>query len=363
LIDKILQKFSGNRESVTVAHLEQLLQVKDAGDVSLLHAAAKALKDREIGPTVYLRGLVELSNICAKDCNYCGIRHSNHHVKRYRLALDEVVNSAKWAREKGFASLVLQAGEMRSESFVDYIEEALLKIHQATGNELSVTLSLGEQSLETYRRWHQAGAHRYLLRIETTNQDIYSQLHPADHDFGERLVCLDRLREVGFQVGTGVLMGLPGQTVTDLARDLVFFREQNIDMIGMGPFIPHDDTPMATGSENYDPLDQLRLGLNMIAVARLYLRDVNIASTTALEALAPRGREQGLLAGANVVMPNLTPVDFREGYQLYRGKPGMAEDNQHSLQALDAMVQSIGETIGYGHAGDSLHYQRRIGLL
>jgi biotin synthase len=225
-----------------------------------------------------------------------------------------------------------------------------------TGGELGITLSLGEQTEDVYRAWFDAGAHRYLLRVETTNRELYRALHPVTHDFDARIECLQRLRRVGYQVGTGVMIGLPGQTTEDLANDIAFFRDHDIDMIGMGPYVLHSDTPLADVLDSIDPETQLELGLKMIAVTRLVLRDVNIAATTALQALNPVGREMGLQAGANIIMPNLTDTQYRESYQLYEGKPCMDEDSSMCRGCLQRRVAGIGETIGlprhpYGPCG------------
>ena len=218
-----------------------------------------------------------------------------------------------------------------------------------------------EQTCETYRCWREAGAARYLLRIEASDPELYRKLHPADHSYEARTACLRMLRELDYQVGSGVMIGLPGQTIRHLVKDLRFFQEYDIDMIGMGPYIPHEDTPLGAGlrlTEDYRK-HQLELGLKMIACARLLLRDVNIASTTALQALDPRGRELGLLAGANVIMPNLTDTAYRSGYRLYAGKPGLDESSESSLEALTKSVEAVGETILWDAPGDSLHYFRR----
>lgn len=325
-----------------------------------LIAAAAKIKQQEVGQVIRVRGLVEFSNKCVKNCHYCGIRLDNRDVERYTLDMDEIVACAITAHSSGYGSLVLQAGERRSPAFTEFVAEALTRIHAATKNELGITLSLGEQSETTYRHWREAGAHRYLLRIETTNRQLYATLHPRDHDWDERLHCLDRLRSTGYQVGTGVLIGLPGQTADDLAADLMFFRDQDVDMIGMGPFIPHDGTPLGEAVATHDPAHQLALGLRMIACARLLLRDVNIAATTALEALAPDGRARGLAAGANVVMPNLTPARYRAGYQLYLGKPALDESGEDSREKLIKMAAGLGEEVGFGERGDAPHFSRRI---
>ena len=344
------------------ADLELLLSARDHDEVSALHRAAYQVKLREVGPVVFLRGLVELGNSCARDCLYCGIRRSNDLVERFALTVEQIVAGARLAREFGYASLVLQGGERNDAAHADFITEALQQIHEATGGELAVTLSLGEQTREVYRRWRQAGAHRYLLRMESTNRALYRRLHPDCEGEGcweARRRCLDDLRATDYQVGTGVMIGLPGQTPADLAQDLLFFREQDVDMIGMGPYIPHDDTPLGADLRGFDPdfefsaQRQIALGLNMIACTRLLLPDANIAATTALQALDPAGREKGLLAGANVIMPNLTDTEYRAGYQLYNGKPGLTENAPETRRRLEASIEAIGETIGYGRRGDA----------
>ena len=224
-----------------------------------------------------------------------------------------------------------------------------------------MTLSLGEQTEEVFRRWREAGAHRYLLRIEESNPRLYAQLHPAGHDFARRSACLDLLRKLDYQVGSGVMIGLPGQTAEDLANDILFFAEKDLDMIGMGPWLPHPETPM--GKDFADTPEfrkkQLDLGLRMIAVTRLYLHNVNIAATTALQTLAPDGRERGLLAGANVIMPNVTDTQYRANYQLYTGKPSLDENSDETRQKLQDSIRAIGEEIIWDQRGDSPRYFQR----
>jgi biotin synthase len=325
-----------------------------------LHQAAYAVKTREVGKTVYFRGLIEMSNVCYRNCLYCGIRQANQAVERFTLSADEIIAAAVQARDFDYGSIVLQGGENRDPQHIDFISEVLRDIHAATDNTLGVTLSLGQQSPETYRRWRAAGAHRYLLRIETTDQDLYAQLHPDHPDQQGRRACLDSLRETGYQVGTGVMIGLPGQTIDSLAADLLFFKQQDVDMIGMGPFIPHDDTPMADQVNVFDSANQMRLGLNMIACARLLLPDANIAATTALQALHAQGREQGLLAGANVMMPNVTHTRHRASYQLYNGKPNLQENAESCRRNLSDSITAIGEYVGLGRWGDSPRAVKRL---
>jgi biotin synthase len=357
-IERILAKDRPDPEDLAV-----LLGADAPKDMETLCSAAHAVKFREVGPVVYLRGLFELSNLCTKDCLYCGIRRSNGKVQRYTMPIDEVVAGARWAFEQGYGSVVLQAGERSDPKFVDMITELVTKIRALSNNQLAITLSLGEQSEETYRTWFAAGAERYLLRIETSDPDLYVRLHPADHSWERRRDCLRLLHSLGYQLGSGVMIGLPDQTLEHLARDILFFEQEKVVMIGMGPFIPHADTPLhnALGSFVMKKHKQLDLGLRMVAVTRLYLPDVNIASTTALQALAPNGRESGLLAGANVIMPNLTGVQYRSSYQLYDGKPCQDESPEHCHGCLSSRVTTVGERIGYGERGDSRRFLKRGG--
>jgi biotin synthase len=220
---------------------------------------------------------------------------------------------------------------------------------------------VGEQTPETYGRWFESGAHRYLLRIETSSRELYRKLHPADHDFEKRVDCLRALKEIGYQVGTGVMIGLPFQTAEDLACDVLFFRDNDIDMIGMGPYVFHEQTPIAGEVDNSEGTKGKRFthSLNMVAVTRLLMRDVNIAAATALQALDPKGREKAVMAGANVIMPNLTPTKYRDDYLLYENKPCTNEDSDMCRGCLERRIDSIGERIGWDEWGDSRHFFRR----
>lgn len=352
--EKILSKEQLSREDLI--HL-----LKDRDQQDSIFRKAYSIKRENVGNKVYFRGIIELSNICSKDCLYCGIRKSNGNVERYTVPDDEVLAAAKWAFESGYGSMVLQSGERSDREFVDKIEKLLKGIKRVSDNKLGITLSLGEQTYETYKRWFDAGAHRYLLRIETSNRDLYSKLHPADHYFDKRVECLSLLRKAGYQVGTGVMIGLPSQAEEDLADDILFFRDNDIDMIGMGPYIPHEDTPMCNSIPDYDKIKdrQFDLALRMIAVTRIMLRDVNIASTTALQALKWNGRELGLQAGANIIMPNITDVKYRKAYKLYENKPCTDENAEDCVECLGARIKSIGEEIGYNHWGDSPHFTKK----
>ncbi len=358
-IKNILKKLSENSTESTPQEWQTLLEISDPQEMQSLYDAAYALKLDTVGSNVYFRGIVEMSNICTKDCYYCGIRNSNSNVERYDMSEDEIVREALWAHENQYGSIVLQSGERQDANFTDKITKILKRIKEESNGELGITISLGEQTEEVYRTWFEAGAHRYLLRVETTNPELYGTLHPESHDFQTRINCLDILRKAGYQVGTGVMIGLPGQTTADLAQDVKFFRDKDIDMIGMGPYIVHSETPLAEKAETINDEEQLNMGLKMIAVTRLVLRDVNIAATTALQALNPTGREMGLQAGANIIMPNLTDTSYRKGYQLYEGKPCLDENSTMCRGCLKGRVASIGETIGLDQWGDSPHFIKR----
>ncbi len=344
-------------ESFSRDDLAKLLAATTDDECSALYAAAYRVKKEHVGAIVRLRGLIEISNICSKNCLYCGIRSANRGVHRYTLSQAEILELASRAMDFHYGSIVLQSGERSDPAWIDCIEDTIRRIKALSNNALGITLSLGEQTPDTYRRWFHAGAHRYLLRIETSSPKLYASLHPANHSWHDRAACLNHLADAGYQVGTGVMCGLPGQTLHDLADDLLFFRDHAIDMIGMGPWLPHSDTPL--NHPGFNPRDALRLGLNMIAVARLLLRDVNIASTTALQALAPDGRERGLLAGANVIMPNLSPLSHRADYTLYDDKPGLDESDDTTRRNLEAAIRRIGETLSPDAWGDSPHFAAR----
>ena len=313
---------------LTVGEIARCLTCDDAGFEAALFAAARAVKAACGRCAVLPRGLVEVSNICAKDCLYCGIRAGNAGVSRYRLNADAVRACCAEARRRGYPAVAFQAGEIENEDNTAFYEARLREL-AAGGGIGEVTLSLGEQTEDAYRRWKTAAGGlllRYLLRIETSNRALYAKIHPATCSFDRRLACVRTLKRLGYVTGSGVMIGLPGQTVEDLARDVVFFADERLDMVGMGPYVPHAETPlgqeaMCAGlSSETARAATFRMALRMIAVTRLVLHDVNIVAATALEVLDPAGREKGLDAGANVIMPNLTPTDCRTRYSLYPGK-------------------------------------------
>lgn len=301
-------------KNLTADELAEMLASADEGLWREIFAAARDVKVKCGKSETLPRGLIETSNICTKDCLYCGIRKGNATVPRYLIPEDEVAACVEEARRRGYPAVAFQAGEIESEANTAYYERLLAKC-----GGLEVTLSLGEQTEEVYRRWKDAGAMRYLIRIETSNRELYAKIHPAACSFERRLDCIRTLKKLGYVTGSGVMIGIPGQTIRDLANDIVFFGEENLDMVGMGPYIPHPDSPLAPSSSRF-PVP-CSLSLRMIALARLYLHGVNIVAATALEALDPeRGRNRGIEAGANVVMPVLTPEKYRRCYDLYPGK-------------------------------------------
>ena len=353
------------RGEYTRDDLVRLLAARDGDAAEAIRAAAEAVLLREVGDAVHYRGLVEFSNECAMNCLYCGIRRGNAAVRRYTLSGPEILDAARWCAESGYGSIVLQSGERREAEFADFVEDAVRAIKAATRSErlprgLGITLSVGEQTPEAYARFFAAGAHRYLLRIETTNPGLFAGIHPAGQTLRRRMACLRSLREIGYQVGTGVMIGLPGQTLEMLADDVLFFRTFDVDMVGMGPFIVHARTPMAGWPpSDRAPEDTLRLALRMVAVVRLVMKDINIAAATALQAMDPDGREKGLRHGANIIMPQLTPTEVRKDYLLYEGKPCLDEGRQDCRRCLETRIRLCGRRIASDDWGDSRHFRLR----
>jgi biotin synthase len=335
------------------------LSLSEPASLTALYSEANAVKTATVGNKVFLRGLIEFSNICRKNCYYCGIRHDNHAVNRYELSDEAVLAAVEFAWKNRYGSVVLQSGEQQSAHFTKRITRLLHEIKSLTNNEVGITLSCGEQSAATYREWFKAGAHRYLLRIETSDKALYYKLHPNDdiHSFDTRLSAIRQLRDEGYQVGTGVMIGLPFQTIEQLAGDLLFFQSMDIDMVGMGPYLEHSRTPLYQYRHLLLPPEQrLALALKMVATLRLLMPDINIAATTALQVLHPEGREMAVLAGANIIMPNMTLPEFRPEYRIYEHKPGVNDDAAISKSQLEQNLHQAGIAIGYGEWGDSLHY-------
>jgi len=313
------------KENFTKPDIVYLLKA-DEKERQLIFQKANEIKSKYVGLKTYYRGLVEFSNLCYKNCLYCGIRAGNKNVVRYDIEDNEILKAVKFAYENKY--VVFQSGERDDNQFIDRIENLLKKSKQITNNEIGITISLGEQTYETYKKWFDAGAHRYLLRIETSNKDLYYKIHNRDkiHNFEKRLKALSDIQKAGYQTGTGVMVGLPYQTIENLSDDLLFFKKFDIDMVGMGPFIEHTETPLYNLREKLLPIkERFVLTLKMIAILRIMMKDINIAAATALQAIDPLGREKALKVGANIIMPNITPTINRENYQLYENKPCIDE--------------------------------------
>lgn len=355
-IDEILKQNNFSKKDLAI-----LLQTNKV-DRNKIFTLASKIKADYVGKKVYYRGLIEMSNICSKNCYYCGIRLDNKNASRYDISDTEILDAVKFAYESNYGSVVLQAGEISSPAFTKRISTLLKQIKELSNNELGITISLGEQPDEVYQEWFESGAHRYLLRIESSNPDLYYKIHPQNqkHNFETRLACLKSLQNIGYQTGTGVMIGLPFQTYDDLANDLLFMRDFDIDMCGMGPYIEHIDTPLYQYKDLLMPIDdRFTLTLKMIALLRIIMKDINIAAATALQAIDPVGREKAIKVGANIIMPNVTPGMYRDSYKLYENKPCTDEEAADCTNCMEMRIGITGDDIGYGEWGDSKHYEKR----
>lgn len=352
-----------NKSTFDKSDLISLLSLGGAEQAQLFKKAYE-VKSQYVGQKTYFRGLIEFSNICSKNCYYCGIRRSTKSVDRYELSDDEVMGAVKYAMDHNWGSIVIQAGERSNKAFTDRITQLLKKIKNTYADKPpGITLSLGEQSEKVFQEWFDAGAHRYLLRIESSTKSLYEKIHPQDtvHSFEYRLENLKRLQKLNYQTGTGVMIGMPFQTLAHLADDLLFMQDFDIDMCGMGPYIEHSETPLYQYRDQLMPIEaRFQLTLRMIAILRIMMKDINIASATALQAIHPQGREMALRAGANVIMPNLTPVKYHENYHLYKNKPTVNEETDIYIQDLIKNIHAAGDSVGHGEWGDPKHYFARL---
>ena len=333
-LERLIRRLARDHR-LEAAEYEELLLRRDAEADALLAELALAERRRWFGETVFTRGLVEISNRCRNDCLYCGIRRSNRACDRYRLEPEDILACCEEGYGLGFRTFVLQGGE--DGYYTDALLCPLLETIKARWPDCAVTLSLGERSRESYRRLFRAGADRYLLRHETADRDHYALLHPPEMSFDRRMACLEELREIGYQVGCGFMVGSPGQTAAHLAKDLVFIETFRPEMCGIGPFLPQKDTPFRAC-----PPGSGELTCCLLSILRLMVPDILLPATTALGTLDPLGREKGLLAGANVVMPNLSPVSVRRKYALYDNKICTGEESAQCRGCLDARVRSAG---------------------
>lgn len=300
-----------------------------------LFAAADRVRSKYVGDDVHLRGLIEFSNICKQNCLYCGLRRENRKINRYRLTPEQIIDFAGKAKTYGYRTVVLQSGE--DENFDVATMQRIIREIKAM--DMALTLSVGEKTKEEYAAYREAGADRYLLRIETTDKQLYEKLDPG-MSFDNRKRCLRDLKELGFEVGTGCMVGLPGQTLESLADDILFFKEIDADMIGIGPFIPNADTPLSEEKGG-----TFTLSLKVMAITRLLLPDINIPATTAMESLDHNGRVIALGSGANVVMPNVTEGDYRKWYALYPGKICINDTPAHCRSCITGKIGGIGRKV------------------
>ena len=305
-------------------------------NVEDLYKYANKVRKENVGDGVHLRGLIEFSNICKCNCKYCGLRCANSKIERYRLAPDEIIQYAKNGVELGYKTIVLQSGEDNYYD-IDKLKYIISNIKQL---DVAITLSIGERTREEYKCFKEAGADRYLLRIETTDKALYKDLHP-NMNYDNRIRCLKDIKELGYEVGSGCLLGLPNQTVESLANDILFFKELDADMIGIGPFIPHPDTPLK-GEQNKENFD---MALKVMAITRLLLPDINIPATTAMETINPMGRIIALESGANVVMPNLLDSEYKTKYEIYPNKICINEHSGKCRNCIEEKIKSIGRYI------------------
>ena len=331
-----------SHHTLDASAMEQLLQqaAHDADTLDRLRYQAVRTAQEQFGRGVYIRGLIELSSHCHRDCLYCGLRRSNHTAQRYRLTHEEVLTCCDEGYRLGFRTFVLQAGE--DITHTDEWLTTLISEIRRRYPEAAITLSLGERSEASYAKLKAAGADRYLLRHEAANEALYTSLHPHGRGLSHRLMCAQSLQRLGYQVGLGMMVGVKGQTIQHLVEDLKLIESMRPEMVGIGPFIPHAATPL--GGE---PAGTLPLTLATIAIVRLLLPEALIPSTTALATLTPDGRIEGILSGANVVMPNLSPSDVRTKYAIYENKASWGAEAAEGLTALENELQSIGYHIDY----------------
>lgn len=317
-----------------------LLASGDDTTFDLLQKNAAEVAIRHFGRRVYIRGLIEVSNYCRNNCLYCGIRRDNRSVERYRLSDDQILNACEAGYNLGFRTFVMQGGEdatLKDERLVPLVAT----IHRRYPD-CAITLSLGERSEQSYRLLYEAGASRYLLRHEAASPQLYGELHPSAMSWQNRMECLETLQQIGYQTGMGMMVGAPGQTIDHLVEDLLLIQRMRPQMVGIGPFMPHSQTPMGG-----HPAGSVKLTLKLLSIVRLMLPSALIPSTTALATLSPQAQMQGIACGANVIMPNLSPSDVRCNYEIYEGKASFGTEAAEGLALLSERLSHIGYEISY----------------
>ncbi len=333
----------------------EYLESDDPAVLDEILNTAEEYRLSELGNEVYMRGLIEFSNQCTQNCLYCGLRRDNSGLHRYSMGDSSILELAEQAYNTGYQSIALQSGDLAGELEAVWLVELVKKIKEIAskygGEELGITLSVGELSWKQYHRLREAGADRYLLRVESSNPVLFRSIHPPQQSYERRLECLAALKDNDYQLGTGIMVGIPGQSTRDLLEDLHFFQSWDIDMLGLGPYIPHPNTPLAR-SKRKITIDPWAGTLKMMALSRLLLKDINMVCSTALQSLGGQGLQLGLKAGANVVMPVMTPIEQRADYSLYANK------SFKDLECLQIEVEKAGYRLAYWKQGNSRHYYR-----
>ena len=324
-----------SEHDLTDEEMKAVLLCDAPGFDEYISEKARKVREAYYGKAVYLRGLIEISNICRNNCYYCGIRSGNTNCERYRLSKEQILTCCDVGYELGFRTFVMQGGE--DPFYTDELIVSIIRDIKKKYTDCAVTLSLGEFEKESYQKFFDAGADRYLLRHETADKAHYEMLHPAGMSFEHRMKCLRDLKEIGYQVGTGMMVGSPYQTAEHLVKDLRFLKEFKPHMVGMGPFIPHHDTRYADCTAG-----TVEMTVRLLAIIRLLLPDVLLPATTALGTIDPVGREKGLLAGANVIMPNLSPADVRAKYLLYDNKKVAGDEAAEAVREMEKRIASVG---------------------
>ena len=323
------------KHDLTDEEFAAVLLCDDPETDHILSEKARRVREEHYGKDVYLRGLIEFTNICKNNCYYCGIRRGNSNCERYRLSEEQILSCCDMGYELGFRTFVLQGGE--DPYYTDELMVSIVSSIKKAHPDCAVTLSIGERERESYQRLFDAGADRYLLRHETADKEHYEMLHPEELSFDHRMQCLRDLKEIGYQVGTGMMVGSPYQTTEHLVKDLRFLKEFKPEMVGIGPFIPHQDTQFADC-----PAGTAEMTVRLLSIIRLMLPDVLLPATTALGTVDPQGREKGILAGANVVMPNLSPADVRGKYLLYDNKICTGDEAAECIRCMTARIEWTG---------------------
>ncbi len=329
--------------NITKKEIIEFLKTKNKNKINILFLWADVVRRQYVGDEVHIRGIIEFSNYCSKNCLYCGIRRDNKKINRYKMDIDSIFETAKTAASLGYKTVVLQSGEAMVHPIKE-ISSLIKRIKQELN--IAVTLSLGELKYEEYELLRKAGTDRYLMRFETTDRQLFKRLKP-DSDYDARFKRLYWLKELGFQTGSGIMIGLPGQTPESIADDILMFKKLDLDMVGSGPFIPNPDTPLKDTAAG-TLIDALKL----VALTRIITLNTHIPATTALGTISPQGRQKALLCGANVIMPNVTPKKYRKHYLLYPDKICVDENPPHCSRCINAMILAAGRKIatGFGHS-------------